>query len=310
MIERGRASLLGVLLLTCVVLLLVLTPTLASAEFPGHNGRILFTGRAVPERGIFSMRPNGGVVRWLGVGSQAAMSPNGDRIAFVAGDPGLSHYSQIFTMGSNGEDPTRITLMRGVDAVEPAWSPAGDRIVFCSDHVYAMDPDGSHLQQLTHLGTDGCEPAWSPDGDRIALDRNRRIVTVDTDGHDLRPVTPVEMSAYEPAWSPNGRRIAFVAVDSGASPTVYSLCTIRLDGSGLRTLAATSHYDENISGPAWSPDGRWIAYVITRHFYEANDTQAQTMFKIRANGTYRQWLIGGLHGHNDDPDWGVALSRT
>lgn len=266
------------------------------AAFPGHNGRIAFYSHRDHRYGLFTMRPNGGSVRYIGDGFQPAWSPDAGLIAFVAGDPAVSHFLQIFTMAPNGEDRSRLTLMRGVNAQTPAWSPDGSQIVFAADHIYVMDADGSDLHQVTHRPTDGGEPAWSPDGTRIALDRVGRIVTVDINGHDLRPVTPKSMQAYEPAWSPDGNRIAFT--------TGESLFTIHPDGSGLRMLAQASGHNGSISSPSWSPDGDWIVYVLTRHFYEANDTQSNFIFKIHPDATYRQQLSDDPHTLDGDPDWG------
>jgi TolB protein len=92
--------------------------------------------------------------------------------------------------------------------------------------LFAMNPDGTGVHQLTHPrnGTVDDFPAWSPDGKRIVFQR-------------------------EP---PTG---------------VFSIWTISEDGGGLRRLsrpcppAGSPPKCSDDSWPAWSPDGKHIAFA-------------------------------------------------
>jgi DNA-binding SARP family transcriptional activator len=56
-------------------------------------------------------------------------------------------------------------------------------------------------------------------------------------------------------WSPDGQQIVFEAEPSQGEALI---CIIDVDGSNLRRLTEGEDHD---SGPAWSPDGQWIAFV-------------------------------------------------
>src|SRR5215216_7329967 len=100
--------------------------------------------------------------------------------------------------------------------------------------IFTMNPDGSHLSQITHppKGWRDDVPAWSPDGKRVAFQRQRidesmsRIMVLNVDTGDVREVThcgpnqgqPKQApsgrcdSDFDPAFSPDGRSIAFQRV--------------------------------------------------------------------------------------------------
>ena len=53
-----------------------------------------------------------------------------------------------------------------------------------------------------------------------------------------------------PTWSPNGKRLAFVQGNVRSDRVIWSLYTIRLDGTDRRLLARTR---DDLIAPDWQP---------------------------------------------------------
>ncbi|MEB3212037.1 MAG: hypothetical protein VKL39_11810, partial [Leptolyngbyaceae bacterium] len=137
-----------------------------------HNDRIVFTA----EGDLWSVGLNGGLARRLtthhGVELHAAISPDGQRIAFSAEYEGtLDVYSMPFTGGL----PSRHTH-DGEGNCVVGWTPDG-KILYCTSHystlpnaqLATIHPDTGEVQVLPlHQASDGC---LTPDGDTLFFTR-------------------------------------------------------------------------------------------------------------------------------------------
>jgi TolB protein len=193
-----------------------------------------------------------------------AWSPDGRRITFVTGRDGNG---EVYVMNADGSGKRNLTRDRASDDY-PTWSPDGRRIAFLRvlrvhrstrSYLYVVNADGSGLRRLTRNGTyTNQQVVWSPDGRTIYLGR----YLVSTDGSGARTLRYIPLTAV---WSPDGRRIAFARARTGPAPCCYSsysdIYVMHADGSGTRKL---THNARQNAEPAWSPDGRRIAFVSRR----------------------------------------------
>jgi Tol biopolymer transport system component len=197
-------------------------------------------------------------------------SPDGRRIAFFNKRDGGK---EIYVVSADGSGQRRLTG-DARNAATPAWSPDGRKIVFEGDGsgqyaccgVYVVNADGSGQRRLARNGR---APAWSPDGRTIAFFSDSKIYLMNADGSEHRPLTrPLTAGKRSLAWSPDGRKLAFLNDEDCQHQFCFNLYVVGSDGSGLRNLtsklaAARSGFGAGppASDPAWSPDGRKLAFV-------------------------------------------------
>ena len=205
--------------------------------------------------------------------SRPAWSPDGRRIAFRSDRDG--NYG-IYVMDDDGTNLTKLTQHASY-YWDPVWSPDGRRIAFMAqsfgnNNIYVMDDDGTNLTNLTQHAVEGEAPAWSPNSRHIAFISNSDIYVTDTDGIKFIKLIQDAVGGFygsgAPAWSPDGRRIAFVSRrDGNRNIYVMDADGIDLTNDGIYftnpNLNLTQHAASDWD-PAWSPDGRRIAFMSDR----------------------------------------------
>jgi Tol biopolymer transport system component len=82
-------------------------------------------------------------------GMYPTWSPDGGRLAFMSSRNGVT---ELFTMNADGTDQQRVVTMPRGSAVDPRWSPAGDRLVFV--HVpeeHAQEDQSASHQRIIYV---------------------------------------------------------------------------------------------------------------------------------------------------------------
>jgi hypothetical protein len=133
----------------------------------------------------------------------------------------------------------------------------------CGYDIYAINPDGSGLENVTDVVTDGpdlpdnaYDPAVSADGKRMAFtvdsQATAQIWIMNTDGTGALQLTNDEMIDQQPTLSPDGSKIVW---NHWPEYTDRDIWVMNSDGSGKQSFydgAGEDYY------PRFTPDGQTI----------------------------------------------------
>jgi len=119
------------------------------------------------EQAIWQVMLNGSTPRRIGDGGAAAISPRGDRVAFL-------YKSQVWTAELEGKTPASQAFQARGECARLRWSPDGARLAFDSrrdDHSFIGVYDfAAGTLRYPDPGTDADSMAeWSPDGRSLAF---------------------------------------------------------------------------------------------------------------------------------------------
>lgn len=192
----------------------------------------------------------------------------------------------------------------------PELSPDGKTLVYeryTSDgtpQIYMLGDDGTE-QRLTFLPGGASDPTWSPDGKSIAFAASLRdggdvdIFVMNAVGNHIRRLVGTSANDDHPDWSPDGTRIAFHSLDE----TSDAIWLASLPAGRLTRLTPRGIFQG--MDPAWSPDGRWIAYS---RFWRGNTANGRVysaeLWRMRSDGTDKHRVTRpDKNSVNENPSW-------
>ncbi len=222
-----------------------------------HDGtRLAFdaTGADASDRRWFVVRADGSSLRSMGVGMQADWSPDDKQLVFTVGEK-TPTTKGIWVQNADGRG--RVLLSEVGQA--PRWSPRGAALALLNDQsLEILDLIDSGRRKLDLPSAVAAGFDWSPDGQQIAFvipgaeDAELWIADVSDAGKKTKRFSG-DMDGYV-AWSPGGKRLAIS--DAG------QIQLLNVDGTAAAE-PIPGQVGENRM-PAWSADGKWIAFASTR----------------------------------------------
>jgi dipeptidyl aminopeptidase/acylaminoacyl peptidase len=199
--------------------------------------------------------------------SSAKWSPDGKYLSFVSARMGAKG-GQLWWMNRAGGEATKLTDVKG-GISDYAWSPDSKRLV-----LVVQDPDPA---------ADDVDEAKAKEGEKktpkpIVIDRYQfkadvdgflrgersHLQLFDLAARKAEPLTSGLFDEESPSWSPDGSQIAFVRrhgegdVDKMPNHDIFVIDA----KTGAQPKRLTTATAQESGRPAWSPDGKSIAYLL------------------------------------------------
>jgi dipeptidyl aminopeptidase/acylaminoacyl peptidase len=243
--------------------------------------------------------------------STPRFSPDGTRIGFVserAGSGEKAEESRLWLLDRTGGEAKPVLGLKG--SVEDfVWSPDGRQLALI---LFDPDPDAKPDEKAEDARPKPIvidRYAFKTDDEGYRTTRRSRLWLYDFATGTARRLTSGDYDEGAPAWSPDGKTIVFVSnrssdPDRGYDTNLYSVATSGpvVEPKRLTSFAGGDNDPDFGSYPAFSPDGRSIAYVEggppelfsygTRH-----------LAVIPAGGGERRLLTGALDRNVSTPVW-------
>jgi dipeptidyl aminopeptidase/acylaminoacyl peptidase len=264
-------------------------------------------------------------------------SRDGRRLAFVVNAPDTAENTSnqdVWVWEADTDSCRRLTRHAKND-YGPQFSPGGDTLAFLSPRdsdegrssIWLLPLRGGEPWKLGPFEESVGEMRWSPDGRSIAftmldtlpkrvkewrkqkwdhvvedeIPQYNHLWVLDLASGRQRRVTSGRFMVAEPRWSPDSRSIAFLwnptgAVDDG---NLTDIAVVPAAGGAVRRLEALPE-----AAPAWSPDGRWLAWAGTRD--RAKHVEKTSLWLAPAAGGTAVDLTAGFDEDAAPPLWNAT----
>ena len=235
--------------------------------------------------------------------SDPQISPDGDRVAYVVDRPDLEEDdvdSDIWMTSWDGKETVRLTTSQNSESM-PRWSPDGRFLAFLSDRdddseatqVWLLPLGGGEAEKLTDSRGSVEDFDWSPDGKRLVL-------VVEDPDPDAAPDKGTA-SGRKKAKRPIVIDRFHFKIDEQGYLGAQRRHLVLLDRESRKTEPLTSgNFNEMM--PAWSPDGKAIAFSSKRGA-DPDRTDNWDLYVIEARAGAVPRAVTTFEGADNSPDW-------
>jgi eukaryotic-like serine/threonine-protein kinase len=200
--------------------------------------------------------------------TQPAVSPDGRRVAFVAGTVD----SDLVAVPLDGATPATLLASARQEA-GLSWVPPGQQYVYETNatgasEIWQRSRGEGWARQVASCASLGepnprallRQPRVSPDGRRVAVEvfgSTHYLIVVDLAGGRAVRLDPEGRDEHAASWSPDGASLAYRREHEGHWQLVKRI----LGSDGTLVLGDAASSATAAGGvTAWSPTGAWIAY--------------------------------------------------
>ena len=263
---------------------------------PFDPKRLEITGQPVPiVEGLTTNTDTGG--------AQFSVSDSGT-LLYIAGTA-LRADVAIYWMDAAG----KFTPIRETPGIygDLSISPDGKRLAMDINDgkrsdIWVLDLERDTLTRITFAGNTNVYPLWTPDGQRIVYSSSEKGIPPNLwwiradGGGDAQRLTESKNAQIPSSWSPNGKILAFF---ESSPATAYDAMIMPIEGSeksgwtpGQPKPFVNTPFNEIL--PAFSPDGKWIAY-------ESSESGTYEIYVRPFPGPGGRWQVSA--GGGGYPEW-------
>lgn len=243
--------------------------------------------------------------------SDPQISPDGKQIAYVKTiiDKQSKEYRSTIWVASTDDDskPRPFTSGPKIDT-GPRWSPDGEKLAFVSNRsggrqIWIMPTSGGEAFQLTKMRRGASNPVWSPDSTQICF---TAIIDPDDSPEDYQK--PMDEKAKETEKNKKLEQPTLVTRIKTKADSAKGLIgnkrthlfVQQVEGKKPAKQITSDEFDHH--SPAWSPDGKYIAFAANRQENPDYDPWLVDIFVVPSEGGSPKKLTD-TKGPSGAPTW-------